>query len=241
MCILPRVVREENVNWLLSPLPSGRHGLPREEVVRSQRTRLLTATVAVAGRDGYAAMTVSSVTAYASVSRKTFYEQFADREDCFVAAYELLVERALAGVESAYAVEAPWPERLRAALAWALTALAARPQEARVAFVEVLVAGPRALAARDRALQGLAALFVPGFDVAADAAAIPASMPLAIAGSFAELIAAHVRRDAVAELPWLLDDLLFCALAPFVGPLAAAELVAGHASTVAPRHAQAPV
>jgi AcrR family transcriptional regulator len=219
-------VRQENVESLLSRLPSGRHGLPREQVVRSQRLRLLGATIAVAGSEGYAAMTVSSVIGRANVSRKTFYEQFADREHCFVAAYELLVERALTALREAYSIEAPWPERLRAAIAWALDAVAEHPHAARVAFVEALAAGDRALAVRERAFQGLASLFAPGFDAAPAGAAVPGSMPLAIAGAFGELVATHVRRDALAELPGLLPDLLFCGLAPFVGPLAATELVA---------------
>jgi AcrR family transcriptional regulator len=211
----------EDDDWLLGPLPSGRHGLSREHVMRSQRLRLMHAAIAVAGGEGYGAMTVSAIIARASVSRKTFYEQFADREDCFLAAYELVVERALAGMRDAYAITAPWPERLRAALGWALDALAAHPHEARVAFVEVLAAGPRAHARRDRALRELTPFLGLGFDAAPASAHVPASMPQAIAGGLYELIGAHVRRGEHAGLPQLLPDLLFCALAPFVGPLAA--------------------
>jgi AcrR family transcriptional regulator len=218
-------VREEDVDWMLAPLPSGRHGLTREQVARSQRIRLVGSAIAVAGSGGFAAMTVSAVIAGANVSRKTFYEQFADREDCFLAAYEVVVERALAGVRAAYAVEAPWPERLRAAIDWALRALADHPSEARVAFVEALAVGPRALSLRDRALRELVPLFAPGFDAAPAGVTVPASMPVAIAGTFAELIALRIRQDAAAQLPELLPDLLYCALAPFIGPGAAAEAV----------------
>jgi len=219
-------VRQENLDWLLSRLPSGRHGLPREQVVRSQRMRLLNAAVAVAGSDGYTAMTVSTIIGHANVSRKTFYEMFADREDCFLAAYELVSQHAVAGMRAAYEIDAPWPERLHAALAWALDALADHPREARVAFVEALAAGPGALALRERALNELTPLLTPGFDAAPAGTTIPASMPLAVVGAFGELIAARVRRGAVEQLPGLLPDVLFCALAPFTGPLAATELVA---------------
>jgi AcrR family transcriptional regulator len=231
-CKLPHV-REDDVDRLLAPLPSGRHGLAREEVVRSQRLRLLGAAVAVAGSEGYAAMTVSSVIACANVSRKTFYEQFADREHCFLAAFELLVARALAGVRAAYGIAATWPERLRAVLAWALDALVRRPHEARVAFVEVLAAGPRALARRDRALRELTPLFAPGFDAAPAGLSVPASMPAAVAGGLHELIAARVRHGAAEQLPQLLSEALFCAFAPFVGPVAAAELSAPRAPALA--------
>lgn len=219
-------MRKDDVDWLLAPLPSGRHGFTREQVARSQRLRLVRSAIAVAGSDGYAAMTVSAVIARANVSRKTFYEQFADREHCFLVAYELVVERALTGMRAAYGIDGPWPERLRAALGWALQALARHPAEARVAFVEVLAVGPRALALRDRALRELAPLFAPGFEAAPAGVTVPASMPLAIAGTFAELIALQVRQDDVAQLPCLLPDLLYCGLAPFVGPAAATEAVA---------------
>lgn len=214
---------EEDLDWLLAPLPSGRHGLSREQVVRSQRARLLSAAITVAGAEGYAAMTVSAVLARANVSRKTFYEQFADREHCFLAAYEHVVERGLAGMRAAYAIDAPWPERLRGALAWALDALAGHEPEARVAFVEGLGAGPHALALRDRALGELASLLAPGFDAAPAGVAIPASMPQAVAGAICELLASRIRAGRVAALPHLLPDLLYCALAPFLGPLAAAQ------------------
>jgi AcrR family transcriptional regulator len=233
VCKLPHLVRERNLDWLLSPLPSGRHGLPREQVVRSQRMRLLNAAVAVAGSDGYAAMTVSTVIARANVSRKTFYEQFADREHCFLAAYELVSQRAVAGMRTAYAIDAPWPECLRAALGWALDALASHPREARVAFVEALAAGPRALALRDQTLQQLTSVLTPGFDAAPAGATIPASMPLAVVGAVGELIAAHVRGGAIQQLPELLPELLFCALAPFVGSVSATELVGGGATAQA--------
>jgi AcrR family transcriptional regulator len=219
-------VRDEDVDWLLAPLPSGRHNLSREQVIRSQRTRLLRAAIAVAGENGYAAMTVSTVIAQANVSRKTFYELFVDREDCFLAAYESVLERALSGLQLAFAIEAPWPTRLRAALAWALDALAAHPHETRVAFVEALAAGPRVLERRDRALHELTPLLAPGFAAASLEASVPASMPTAIVGAFGELIGAHVRRGAITDLPQLLPDLLYCALAPFLGPGAAAEAAA---------------
>lgn len=220
---------------MLAPLPSGRHGLPREYVIRSQRARLLHAAVAVAGADGYAAMTVTAVIRRAAVSRKTFYEQFADREDCFLAAYELVAARALDGMRSVFAQQETWPEQLCAALAWALQALARHPEEARLAFAEVLVAGPRALARRDRVLDELQALLAPGLDAAAGRATVPSSMPRAACGALFELIGRSVRAGDVAALPELLPDLLFCVLAPFLGPAEAARVSRDEAAACAGR------
>jgi Bacterial regulatory proteins, tetR family len=74
-------------------LPSGRHTLPRERVVRSQRDRLLDAMAEICASDGYGAATVAAIVARAGVSRKTFSEQFTDREACLLAAYDAILAR----------------------------------------------------------------------------------------------------------------------------------------------------
>jgi AcrR family transcriptional regulator len=63
-------------------LPAGRHGLPREFVVQNQRERIATALVDTVAERGYNATTVAHITKAASVSRRTFYEHFADKEAC---------------------------------------------------------------------------------------------------------------------------------------------------------------
>jgi len=216
-------VSELQVDGLPAQLPSGRHGLSRTDVIASQRARLLGAAIRVAGEDGYAAMTVSAVIAHAGVSRKTFYELFTDREACFLAAYDVVAARAQAGVEHAYAIDAPWAERVRAALGWLLRTLAARPLEARMGVVEALAAGPRALARRDRLRATFAQLLAPGFDVAPARIAVPGLMPEAIVGGIETVLFAHVHGGRTAELPALLPELLFCVLAPFLGPADAAD------------------
>ena len=70
------------------PLPKGRHGLSRQFIASNQRERLLDAIANVVAEKGYAATRVADITDYAGVSRKTFYELFSDKEDCFLAAYD---------------------------------------------------------------------------------------------------------------------------------------------------------
>lgn len=220
----------QHVEATAAPLPSGRHGLSREYVLATQRARLVAAAIRVAGTDGYAAMTVSAVIARAGVSRKTFYELFADREACFLAALDDVLGQARAGAREASAevgqpaVEEVWAERLRRMLGWGLAALAANPHAARVAFVEVLAAGPRAIERRDAALGELARLIEPGYKAAPARVKIPRLMPEAIAGALYEIARARVADGRVAQLPGLLPDLLYCALAPFLGPAVAAQL-----------------
>ena len=61
-------------------------------MLRNQRERMLAAVVEVVGQVGYASMTVSDVISRAGVSRRTFYEHFANKEDVFLAAYDHVVE-----------------------------------------------------------------------------------------------------------------------------------------------------
>jgi AcrR family transcriptional regulator len=131
-------------------LPRGRHRLSRADVEHSQRERLLLAmTEAVADR-GYATTTVADVLRRARVSRETFYEQFGNKEDCFLAAYDAaatVVATAMAdalGPAEPVRVEA----RLERLLKRYLATLAAEPAIARAFLVEVYAAGPAALARR---------------------------------------------------------------------------------------------
>ena len=84
-------------------LPRGTHGLDRDVVEASQRTRLLEAVGRAVAERGYAAATIDDVVRRAGVSKKTFYEHFADKQDCFLAAYEAASEELLERVREAHA------------------------------------------------------------------------------------------------------------------------------------------
>src|SRR3954454_14835880 len=90
-------VQEDKVRQL----PRGRHRLSRDEVVASQRGRMLTAMAEAVAQKGYARTTVADVLSRARVSRETFYEQFADKEDCFLAAYGFAVVALLGSIADA--------------------------------------------------------------------------------------------------------------------------------------------
>ena len=65
----------------------------RGGVAEIQRARMITALVEVAGERGAGGVTVAHIVARSGVSRRTFYELFDDREDCFLAAFDQAVER----------------------------------------------------------------------------------------------------------------------------------------------------
>jgi AcrR family transcriptional regulator len=130
-------------------LPRGRHGLTREQVAASQRRRLLEAMAeAMVQRGGYAATPVAEILRRAGVSRQTFYEQFAAKEDCFMAAFDAAAELLLGHMAAAQSPAAPRAERFAAVLGAYLDALAEHPAFARLFLVEVHAAGPAALRRR---------------------------------------------------------------------------------------------
>ena len=72
----------------LSRLPPGRHGLPRDFVVHNQRERLIAGLAEAVAEKGYGGTTIADITRHAAVSRRTFYEHFDGKDECFVAAFD---------------------------------------------------------------------------------------------------------------------------------------------------------
>lgn len=132
----------------LTDLPRGPHGLARELVTGSQRQRLLYAMTVVVAEKGYIASTVADVTARAGVSRKTFYELFADKEECFIAAAdtgrELMVKRLEASFARSSAQSLSPVATFRASIRAYLGFIAEEPEFAKAFFLETSVAGGRA-------------------------------------------------------------------------------------------------
>src|ERR1700730_13035918 len=95
-------------------LRPGPNGLPRGRVTEIQRSRMLAAALEAVEEVGYARMTVAQVISRAKVSRKTFYDVFADREDCFLAALEQAVAQVGKLVRDAYEQESAWRDGVRA-------------------------------------------------------------------------------------------------------------------------------
>src|SRR5947207_13486694 len=131
---MPAVQEEDKVRQL----PRGRHRLSRDEVVASQRGRMLTAMAEAVAQKGYARTTVADVLSRARVSRETFYEQFGDKEDCFLAAYDFSVEELLGAIADSVG-EAPRDPfaGFEAALTAYLEEMAREGTLARVFLIEI--------------------------------------------------------------------------------------------------------
>ncbi len=136
-------------------LRPGPGGLPRGQVTQIQRSRMLAAAVEAVDDVGYARMTVAQIIGRAKVSRKTFYDVFSDREDCFLAAFEQALSRATLIARGAYERESSWREGIRAALAGLLLFTDEEPGLAKLWIVEAPSAGERVLERRAQVLDDL--------------------------------------------------------------------------------------
>ena len=201
-------------------LPRGRSRLPLPAVRASQRERLLRSVIAAVSESGYLPVTVADIVRRARVSRVAFYAHFADKEDCFLAATAEGRELMIAGIMSAtraLPASAGDEEILRAALRAYLAFLAAEPAFARVFYIHMPAAGPRAADRLDAAQVQFADL-TRQWHLRARGnhrqwPPVPFGAYLALAGGTAELVRSMVRVDRTDALPELEETLVSLHLA----------------------------
>jgi AcrR family transcriptional regulator len=199
--------------------------LPRGQVTEIQRSRMLTAAVEVVDEVGYARLTVAQVIGRARVSRKTFYDVFADREDCFMAAFDRALGEARALARDAYGQHSEWHEGVRAALGRLLQMMDEEPSLAKLCVVEALAAGPRVLERRARVLEEVREVIDRGRFFAGAAGEPPAVTAEGVAGAIFAVIHARVLEGGSEPLTSLLGSLMSMIVLPYLGADAAsAEL-----------------
>ncbi len=130
---------------LYSKLRPRPNGPAREEVVANQRARLHGATVEAVTLHGYSGTSVAELCRLAGISKRTFYEQFDNKEACFLASYERIITGAATRVVSARSARADRERRLSSALEALLLEAAERPKAARLVLWEAGSAGPAVL------------------------------------------------------------------------------------------------
>jgi|ERR671930_473696 AcrR family transcriptional regulator len=210
------------------PLPRGPHRLPRDVVVRSQRSRMLHALVEVVASKGYHAATVADIIGRAGVSRTTFYQQFKDKQDCFLVAYQRGADAHWRSVVEAVASAGDPPERLRRNLRAYLGELVEHPAAARAFLLEVAAAGPAALAIRERLRQRYAGLLrqLYGHFRERDARLpeLPQEVFRAAVAAVDELVVREIAEGRLARLAELEPVAVYLELALFGVPGAGAVL-----------------
>ncbi len=195
----------------------GRHAPPPEVRLPMQRERLLRAAAAEFAQSGYAGTSSESISRRAAMSKATFYEHFANKEECMLALFDLaarVVQDSMA--TAARSAPSDARERMKAGTRAFLTALAEHPEFAQTLLVEIIGAGPRAAQQRDRILQTFADLLD-----AENAAAARRGLTgrfasrddaFAVVGGIVELVSRQVRLgvpEDLLDLAPVIDRLIF--------------------------------
>jgi AcrR family transcriptional regulator len=195
----------------------GRHAPPPEVRLPLQRDRLLRAAALEFAEHGYAGTSSDAISRRAGMSKATFYEHFANKEECILALFDLSV-RTVQGAMADAASRAPSDarERMKAGTRAFLTVLSEHPEFAQTLLVEIIGAGPRAAQQRDAILQGFADV-LDAENAAASRRGLIGRFAsrddtFAVVGAIAELVSRQVRLGvpaSVLDLAPVIDRLIF--------------------------------
>jgi AcrR family transcriptional regulator len=207
----------------LAKLPPGRHLVPRDFVAQNQRERMLLATAELVADRGYQKTTIELIAKTARVALVTFYEQFANKEECFLAAFDENVEAAREVFAELLDVERPWPDQIGAALEIFLEMVVTEQARAKLCIVEAQAAGGAALARYQAMLESVAPKLREGRELNPRAERLPDGLEVAIAGGLAWLVHQRLVSGRVDGLKELLPEMLQVTLTPYVGEVEAAR------------------
>jgi AcrR family transcriptional regulator len=202
----------------LGPLPAGRHGFSREQVAHHQRERLIAGLAEAVAEKGYAAATLTDVVRHAKVSRRVFYANFESKEQCFLAAFDVVLDYLRELVGEAVAPVDGWPQKAIAATRATLAFLASEPDLARLCLVESRAAGPAVAARFNEAVAELAPLLALGRDERPEGERLPESTEDSMIGALVSLAQRKVAAGEAAQLEGLLPDCVELILLPYLGP-----------------------
>jgi AcrR family transcriptional regulator len=194
-------------------LPRGRHGLPRKLVAENQRARLIGGIVEAVAAQGYVKATVGDVIGLAGVSRQTFYESFADKTACFLAAHAACFQFLREQMTSAPAGD-DWTASARARLRTLLECLSAHPDLASFFLISPNAAGTAIAKQHHEAMRELVETVTEGAPQQGMSAKVHSR---AFAGGLSRLATMKIERGEVEQLPSLLSPLLELLLRPYLG------------------------
>lgn len=195
--------------------PQGR-GFKRRDPGQ-EREQLVDAFTKLAAERGYAQTAVDDIIAEAGLSSHAFHDQFSDKRQCLLAAYDRFLVQLVEEVEEAVDLEAPWPLQVRTGVSAALDFIIERADAARLFAVEALTVGPPGVDRYGAAIQRVSALLRHGRGRSAGAAELPAlTEPVLAAGAFYVVTAVLLAEDS-ARLPRLESQLVEVLLLPYAG------------------------
>jgi AcrR family transcriptional regulator len=208
----------------LGPLPAGRHNFSREQVAHHQRERLIAGLAAAVAEHGYTAVTITHITKAASVSRRVFYENFESKEECFLAAFEVVVGHIRELAADAVGSIPDWPQQAIAASRAVLAFFASEPDLARLCLVESRGAGPVVTGRFAAAVSEAVPLLELGRAERSGERELPESTEDSVIGSLVSLAFRKVAAGEAEQLEELLPDFVEFILSPYLGPEQASRL-----------------
>jgi AcrR family transcriptional regulator len=195
-------------------LTGGPHGIPRAVVHEVQRGRLLDALAEVISEEGYLDTTVHKILKRAGISRRTFYEIFTDKEDCFLAAYQEAADHVLVLVQRACRPGGDPEIRIENGLGAALEFVEGEQQVARMCVVEVLAAGENARERRAKTMERLTDLVADALEERCDSRSEALLRARMLTGGVHEMVYDALARRQVKGIPSLAEEVVASYLPP---------------------------
>jgi AcrR family transcriptional regulator len=211
------------ITLAVTPAVAPREAQRTTSGIGDPRRRILDATIQTVARRGYDRTTVNRILSEAGMPEAVFGEHFEHKHDCFMQAIDELVGGVERNAQEQFQRPIPWAERVRAAIGMLLEALAEDPDAARVAFVEMLAAGPAPRERHRRALSLFTSLMEEGRLQAANLSHLPAQTSEAVLGGIVSIVHRRVLQGETATLPDLHGDLTYFALLPYLDQEGALE------------------
>ena len=207
----------------LAKLPPGRHLIPRDFVSQNQRERMLLATAELVAERGYQKTTIELIAKTARVALVTFYEHFANKEECFLAAFDENVAAAGEVFAELLDPEQPWVDQISTGLEVLLEMVVSEQARAKLCIVEAQAAGTESLARYQSMLERVAPKLREGRELNPRASRLPEGLEVAIAGGLMWLVHQRLVSDRADDLKGLLPEMLQVTLTPYVGEVEAAR------------------
>jgi AcrR family transcriptional regulator len=208
-------------------LPRGRHGLSPEFVAQNQRERLIAGLTQALYEVGYQKTTVSLIGQKAAVSKSDFYKHFESKDECFVAAYDIAVERIREQVVAACeaAGEEEWAYRVRDGIAALLDLFSREPALASIALVEGLRAGRGVYDRYQAAVESFVSVLRHRAPQPRQGSEVPEATDEAVVGGIASLLGRRILAGEAEQLSELFPEILEFALAAYLGAEEARRIV----------------
>ncbi|MDX6595436.1 MAG: hypothetical protein QOI72_818 [Solirubrobacterales bacterium] len=205
-------------------MPPGRHLIPSDFVAQNQRERMLLAMAELVAERGYQKTTIELIAKTSRVALVTFYEHFASKEECFLAAFDESVAAAREIFAELLDSEQPWQEQISAGLEIFLEMVVKEQARAKLCIVEAQAAGTASLGRYQEMLESVAPKLREGRDFNPRASRLPDGLEVAIAGGIVWLVHQRLVADDVDDLMTLLPEMLQVTLTPFIGEVQAGRV-----------------